>query len=69
MKKEEYLAFASMEYDHWASSQEVQTDAHEFERSFSELMERFSNRLFQLSVGPIPSDRRKKNDSHPVWAD
>lgn len=63
MTKKEFLAFASLEYDQFVSSQKDQTDAYEYERSFDEVMTRFANRFYQSSLGALPSDHRKKNDS------
>jgi hypothetical protein len=69
MTKEQFLSLASEDYDQWASSQKGQQDPHEYERSFDDLMAKFSQRLFQVSVGEVPSDRRKKNDTKSVWQD
>lgn len=67
MTREEFVTLALQDYDAWHSTQDGQTDAYEYERSFDQMMTNLSNKLYQMSVGKVPSDHRKKNDSQPVW--
>ena len=66
MEKSEFLRLASLDYDQWSASQQDQTDAYEYERSFDELMSKLGNRLLQMSIGEVPTNERKKNDSHSL---
>ena len=66
MTKEQFLSLASHDYDQWSESQKGETDPHEYERSFEELMAKFSQRLFQVSVGEVPLDHRKKNYTNQI---
>ena len=66
MNKTEFLNLVSHDYDQWAGSQKDQTDAYEYERSLDELMTKLGQRILQMSVGEVPSNHRKKNDSHSV---
>lgn len=63
MEKDKFLALAGVEYDKWLESQKGQTDAYEYEKSFSDLMDRIAVSLLQGSVGKVPDDKRKKNDN------
>ena len=66
MTKAEFLHLASQDFDQWTESQKDQSDAYEYERSLDELMAKLGQRILQMSVGPVPADHRKKNDSHPI---
>ena len=68
MTKEQFLHLASKDYDQWSTSQEGKSDPYEYERSFDHMMNSLAERLFQMSVGEVPTDHRKKNDSHAVRA-
>ncbi|MGB3585828.1 MAG: hypothetical protein WBA23_04775 [Tunicatimonas sp.] len=61
-KKEEVMAMFSKQYDAWAASQEGQTSAYEYERSFDEFMQQMGRELLQQSVGQ-ESDKRKKKST------
>lgn len=64
-KKEKAMAIFSAKYEAWEKSQEGQTDAYEYEKSYVEFMQKIEQEIFQLSVGE-ETDRRKKNDTHQV---
>lgn len=59
-KKEEIMAIFSAKYDAWVASQEGQTSAYEYEKSFDEFMQQMGQELLQQSVGK-EQEARKKN--------
>lgn len=63
--KEEAMAIFSANIEAWVESQNGQTDAYEYERSFDEFIQKVSREILQESVGREP-DSRKKNGSHAV---
>lgn len=63
--KEEAIAVFTAKYEVWAKSQEGQTDAYAYEKSFDEFMQQVSKEILQESVGR-EADSRKKNCTHPV---
>ena len=69
MTKAQFLTLCSQDYDEWNDSQEGQTDPYEYERSLDELMTRLGRRMLQMSVGEVPFDHRKKNDTHALRGD
>ena len=54
------MAIFSERYDSWVASQEGQTSAYEYERSFDEFMQQMGRELLQQSVGEEPQERKKK---------
>jgi hypothetical protein len=63
--KDAAMAIFSAKYEVWAKSQEGQTNAYEYEKSFDEFMQQVSREIFQESVGR-EADNRKKNGTHQV---
>jgi hypothetical protein len=63
--KEEAMAIFSAKYEKWYKSQEGQTDAYAYEKSFDMFMQQVSREILQESVGR-EAVSRKKNDTHQV---
>lgn len=63
--KQEVMDIFSAKYEVWAKSQEGQTDAYAYEKSFDEFMQQMSREILQESVGR-ETDSRKKNGIHAV---
>lgn len=59
-KKAKVMAMFSARYDAWVASQQGQTSAYEYERSFDEFMQQMGRELLQQSVGDEAQGRKKK---------
>ena len=59
-KKARVMAMFSERYDAWVASQEGQSSAYEYERSFDEFMQQMGRELLQQSVGEEAHRRKKK---------
>lgn len=59
-KKAKVMAMFSERYDAWVASQEGQSSAYEYERSFDEFMQQMGRELLQQSVGEELKARKKK---------
>lgn len=57
--KAQVMAMFSQQYDARVTSQEGQTNAYEYERSFDEFMQQMGRELLQHSVGEDTSVRKK----------
>lgn len=47
----------------WHESQRDQTSAYEYEKTFDEMWQQLGQEVLQESLGELPSDKNKKNDS------
>lgn len=47
----------------WHESQKGQTSAYEYEKTFDEMWQQLGQEILQESLGELPSDKNKKNDS------
>lgn len=54
------MAIFSARYEAWEKSQEGQTDAYEYEKSYVEFMQKVEQEVLRLSVGQEPDGRKKK---------
>lgn len=50
------------EIDAWNQSQQGQTSAYDFEKSFVETWMRLGQEVLQEELGPVPKSRNKKKD-------
>ena len=60
-RKAQVMSMFSERYDAWVTSQEGQTSAYEYERSFDEFMQQMGHELLQQSVGAELDERKKKS--------
>ena len=60
-KKAKVMSMFSERYDAWVASQEGQTSAYEYERSFDAFMQQMGRELLQQSVGQESDGRKKKS--------
>ena len=60
-KKAQVMTMFSERYDAWVTSQEGQTSAYEYERSFDEFMQQMGRELLQHTIGEETSARKKKS--------
>lgn len=59
-EKAKVIAIFSERYDAWKASQEGQSSAYEYEKSFEEFMQQMGRELLQRSVGEENNSRKKK---------
>ena len=62
--REEFFEQIKVEIESWYKSQVDQTDSYEYERSFSEMMQRLGQKILQESVGEVPKSRNGKKISN-----
>ena len=62
-RKAQVMSMFSERYDAWVTSQEGQTSAYEYERSFDEFMQQMGHELLQQSVGAELDERKKSLQS------
>ena len=65
MMREEFFEQLKAEIESWYKSQADQKDSYEYERSFSEMMQRLGQKILQESVGELPKSRNGKKRSRP----
>lgn len=63
--REEFFEQIKAEIESWYKSQADQTDGYEYERSFSEMMQKLGWKILQGSVGELPKSRNGKKRSIP----
>jgi hypothetical protein len=63
--REEFFEQIKVEIESWYKSQVDQTDSYEYERSFSEMMQKLGQKILQESVGEVPKSRNGKKRSTP----
>lgn len=62
----EFFEQIKAEIESWYKSQGEQTDSYEYERSFSEMMQKLGQKILQESVGELPKSRNGKKRSTPA---
>ena len=67
MKTEVLSQFFMERYSAWLASQQGQTSGYEYEKSFVEMMQEFTQIAFQTSLGDIPKSRNEKKTSAQAW--
>ena len=63
--REEFFEQIKAEIESWHKSQGEQEDSYEYERSFSEMMQKLGQKILQESVGDLPKSRNGKKRSRP----
>jgi hypothetical protein len=48
----------------WKASQQRQTSGYEYERSFVEMWQKMGSKIFQNSIGNLPTSRNQKKTSN-----
>ena len=61
MSKAEYLALAEQKYTD-LQALATQPTFYDYEKSFEAIWMELGRQVLERNVGPVPADRRKKND-------
>jgi len=61
----ELQALLRKEIEAWKHSQQDQTSAYDYEKSFVETWMRLGQEVFQEQMGPLPKSRNPKKRSRP----
>lgn len=58
--RDEFFEAIKAEIKSWEKSQKNQVDGYEYERSFSEMMQKVGQQILQESMGDLPKSRNAK---------
>jgi len=65
MDEEELTELIRYKIRQWKENQKGKTDGYDYEASLVQMVDEIGREIFQESIGPLPSDRkRKKNSLH-----
>ena len=53
-------------YNEWVSSPERNISGYDYERSYTEMMQKAEKEIFQISLGEAPNNKNRKKNSKPV---
>lgn len=60
MKKEEFLALAESRYDALRELNKGNVNFYDLEVGFAKLWQELGKEVLEKTIGPVPTDRRKK---------
>ena len=67
MEKEEFLALAASRYDALRELNKGKVDFYDLEVEFAKLWRELGREVLEKSIGPVPVDKRKKNNENVFW--